>query len=210
VDHRRYAKACDRHWFRKTFNLAPGAKTVGVIAQFIARKGHRYLIASIPDILAVVPQAHFLFFGKGPLEADIQRLCGDHNLLDHITFAGFRDDLDSILPCLDLVVHPATMEGLGVSLLQAAASGVPIVASPVGGIPEIVQHQKNGLLINPLDTSALIQAAISILSNSELAARLGKKGVAIVKDRFSIEAMIAGNLRIYNRILHPNRQQSPI
>jgi glycosyltransferase involved in cell wall biosynthesis len=80
-----------------------------------------------------------VFFGKGPLAGLLQERVDAEGLADHVRLAGFRDDLTEVLPCLDLLVHPATMEGLGVSLLQASAAGVPIVASRAGGIPEAVR-----------------------------------------------------------------------
>ena len=83
---------------------------------------------------------------------------------------GFRSDLDRILPCLDLLVHPATMEGLGVSLLQAASAGVPILASRTGGIPEAVREGENGLLVRPGDSAALGAALDQVAWRSRISA----------------------------------------
>ena len=116
-------------------------------------------------------------------------------------FAGYRTDLERILPCLDLVVHPATMEGLGVSLLQAAAAGVPIVATRVGGIPEIVHDGVNGYLVEVGNTQAMIEAVLRLLRNPFEAKRLGRAGRDLVRSHFSLEAMVAGNLRVYRRML---------
>ena len=205
VDYARYAKPCNKNWFLETFHLTHDSRAIGIIAQFIGRKGHRYLIDAIPNILETVPQARFLFLGKGPLEDDIRRLCVEHRLQDHVIFAGFRGDLDAVLPCLDLVVHPATMEGLGVALLQASAAGVPIVATRVGGIPEIVHHTKNGLLVNPGDADALAEAVSTILTDPNLSRRMGQQGQKIVKRHFSLDTMVAGNQRIYDQILPPKQ-----
>jgi glycosyltransferase involved in cell wall biosynthesis len=109
---------------------------VGVVAQLIERKGHRFLLDALPALIAARPNLQLVFFGKGPLAGLLQERIDGEGLADHVRLAGFRDDLTDLLPCLDLLVHPATMEGLGVSLLQASAAGVPIVASRAGGIPE--------------------------------------------------------------------------
>jgi glycosyltransferase involved in cell wall biosynthesis len=201
VDHRRYATPCDREWFLKEFGLQPTDRTIGMIAQFIPRKGHRFLIDAAPGIIASCPDVRFLFFGKGPLQKDTRKMCDRNRIVDKVIFAGFRNDLERILPCLDLVVHPARMEGLGVSLLQSAAAGVPIVASRVGGIPEIVIDGNNGYLIDVGDRRAIMRRVIELLTDPEKAQRFGSAGRMIVQSRFSIDAMVKGNLLIYIDVL---------
>ena len=201
VDHRRYATSCDREWFLKEFGLQPTDRTIGMIAQFIPRKGHRFLIAAAPGILARCPEARFLLFGKGPLEEELHQQCKHNRIAERVIFAGFRDDLERILPCLDVVVHPATMEGLGVSLLQAAAAGVPIVATHAGGIPEVVKDGYNGFLIDPKDTIQFVRSVIVLLSESQLAKLFGNRGRRMVIKNFSIDAMVSGYLRIYQELV---------
>ena len=198
VDIQRYQISGDREWFRREFALPPDALAVGVIAQLIERKGHRFLIEAMPAILDRCPQAHFLFFGKGPLAGQLREQCTVAGLSDKVTFAGFRDDLNAVLPCLDLVVHPALMEGLGVSLLQAAAAGVPIVAGNAGGIPEIVVHGENGFLVPPGRSDVLVQPITELLLNKESNRRMGHAGQKIVRERFSIEAMVTSYQKLYN------------
>jgi glycosyltransferase involved in cell wall biosynthesis len=101
------------------------------------------------------------------------------------------------------------MEGLGVSLLQAAAAGVPLVATRVGGIPEIVHHQKNGLLIEPRNPDALTQAATAILTDPTMAIRMGQSGRELVKRSFSLENMVSGNRDVYRRILKQAPPREP-
>ena len=201
IDHRRYATPCDRDWFLREFGLQPTDRTIGMIAQFIPRKGHRLLIEAAPEIIGRCPGARFLFFGKGPLLEDVRKMCDRNRIGDKMIFAGFRTDLERILPCLDLVAHPARMEGLGVSLLQAAAAGVPIVASRVGGIPEIVQDGVNGYLIDVGDRRAIMRRIIELLSDPEKARRFGSAGRMIVRSRFSVDAMVKGNLAVYRQML---------
>jgi glycosyltransferase involved in cell wall biosynthesis len=201
VDYRRYAQPCDKHWFRREFGLLPAHRTIAMIAQFIPRKGHRLLIEAARHILVSCPEARFLLFGMGPLEKEIQWSCEHKGIADKVIFCGFRNDLDRILPCLDLVIHPAEMEGLGVSLLQAAAAGVPIVASRVGGIPEIVQDGVNGYLIDVGDRRAIMRRIIELLADPEKARRFGSSGRMIVRSRFSIDAMVKGNLAVYREML---------
>jgi glycosyltransferase involved in cell wall biosynthesis len=201
VDHRRYTAPCDRNWFLREFGLQPTERTIGMIAQFIPRKGHRLLIDAAPEIIGRCPAARFLFFGKGPLKEDVRKMCDRNRIGGRMIFAGFRTDLQRILPCLDLVVHPARMEGLGVSLLQSAAAGVPIVASRAGGIPEIVQDGVNGYLIDVGDRRAIIRRIVELLADPEKACRFGSTGRMIVRSRFSIDAMVKGNLAVYRQML---------
>jgi len=201
VDIRMYAGPCDRAWFRKEFALEEGERPCGVLAQFIQRKGHRFLLEAIPRILRDQPLAKFLLFGRGPLEDDLRARCRDMGISERVIFAGFRSDLDRIIGCLDLIIHPALMEGLGVSLLQAAAAGVPIVAARVGGIPEIVKDGINGYLIPPSDVDSIAGAVLKILADRELARRFGLNGQRIAAAGFSLESMVRGNLEVYRKMV---------
>jgi glycosyltransferase involved in cell wall biosynthesis len=122
-------------------------------------------------------------------------------LSQHVQLPGFRNDLDKILPCLDLLVHPAYMEGLGVSLLQAAACCVPIIGGRAGGIPEVVRDGVNGRLMTPGDATELSHQVHELLKQPELRQRMGQAGLGLVKDEFSIEAMVRGNWRCYEELL---------
>lgn len=187
-------------WFRDTFGLNDGDLVIGMVAQFIARKGHSTLLDALPAVLAAHPNAKVILFGQGPLRDEIAaRVQGDALLTQHVQLPGFRKDLDRILPCLDVLAHPAYMEGLGVSLLQAAACGVPLVGGRAGGIPEIVQPGLNGELITPGDTAALTSALTKLLASADLRQAYGQAGRAWVEQRFSIDAMVAGNLAVYQR-----------
>lgn len=201
VDYNLYQRTCNRNWFRQEFGLDEERKAVGIIAQLIERKGHRFLIQSIHSIIKHSPKSTFIFFGQGPLLEVLSTMIQDLGLQDRVSFAGFRYDLENILPCLDLVVHPAAMEGLGVSLLQAAAAGVPIVATSVGGIPEIVRDGHNGYLVPFGDKNCLSQAVIRLLNDTELAAKFSQAGRDLVKSNFSIPAMVYGNLQVYREII---------
>jgi glycosyltransferase involved in cell wall biosynthesis len=201
VDTAAYRPGCDRAWFRREFALAEDETAVAVIAQLIPRKGHQVLIDALPEVLAAVPRTRILLFGQGPLREALEAQCQERGVAERVVFAGFRADLERILPCLDLVVHPAFMEGLGVSLLQAAACGVAIVAARAGGIPEVVRHGENGLLVEPGDAEALTAAVVNLLRDEVRRHVLGQGGRALVERSFSIERMVLGNLAIYHEML---------
>jgi glycosyltransferase involved in cell wall biosynthesis len=201
VDMAPYQSGCDRQWFRESFGLEEDAITLGVIAQLIPRKGHRFLLDAMPRLLADFPGVRLLLFGKGAQEAEIRSRAERLGIGDKVMLVGFRDDLPKILPCLDLVVHPALMEGLGVSLLQAASAGRPVVASHAGGMPEAVRDGENGLLVPPGDSDALAEAILRLLSDPPLAQRMGEAGRSLMAQEFSVTHMVEGNLAVYRSLL---------
>jgi glycosyltransferase involved in cell wall biosynthesis len=187
-------------WFREEFKLSDESLVIGMAAQFIERKGHLTLLDALPAVFARHPEARVLLLGQGPLVESIQqRVAADPVLAGRVQLTGFRRDLDRVLPCLDVLAHPAYMEGLGVALLQAAACGVPIVGGRTGGIPEIVQPGLNGELIEPGDVAALAGALNDLLDSGERRVRMGAAGRLWVEKQFSIDAMVEGNLAVYLR-----------
>lgn len=195
----------DMSWFGDEFHLASDVLTIAMAAQFIARKGHRTLIAALPAVIAAQPRTRVLLFGQGPELAVIKKQVERAELQQQVVFAGFRSDLERVLPCVDVMVHPAEMEGLGVALLQAAACGLPIVAGRAGGIPEIVRPGLNGELIEPGDVGALSGHLIRLLGDAALRQRYGAAGRALTLAEFSIDAMVEGNLQIYRDVCAAKR-----
>jgi glycosyltransferase involved in cell wall biosynthesis len=183
------------------FSLPHDSRLVGMAAQFIPRKGHEVLLKAIPAILKGCPVARFLLFGKGPGRDAVVQQVQEAGLEEVVRFPGFRSDLPSLLPHLDLLVHPATMEGLGVILLQAGASGVPVVASAAGGIPEAVVHEETGLLVPPGDPEALSAAVLCLLTDEARSRAMGESARRRVRDVFSVARMVDGNLAVYRELL---------
>jgi glycosyltransferase involved in cell wall biosynthesis len=201
VDPRPFQQPCERDWFLSQFGLPRESQVIGIVAQLIARKGHRILLEALPGLIARFPTLHLLVLGKGPLERELREMIRHLGLAGRVHLAGFRDDLPRILSCLDLLVHPALMEGLGVSLLQAAGAGVPIVACRAGGIPEAVRDGVNGLLVPPGDVEALGEAIGRVLSDPALARSMGAAGRKLVEREFSVDGMVEGNLTVYRELL---------
>jgi glycosyltransferase involved in cell wall biosynthesis len=201
VEWHRYAQPVDRSAIRARLGVADDALLIGVIAQLIPRKGHRFLLAALPELLAVHPNLQVRFFGQGARAAALHQQIAALGLTAQVQLMGFRDDLAEIVPTLDLVVHPVLMEGLGVSLLQAASAGVPIVASRVGGIPEAVRDGDTGLLVPPGDIGALRTAINALLANNEQRQRLGANGKIRMEQEFGIDAMVEGNLAVYRELI---------
>jgi len=185
---------------REKFSLPQDSFVIGVIAQLIDRKGHRFLIEALPEILRQHPNVRVLLFGRGGQARKLQQQIDDAGLAAVVQLVGFHTDLLHWLVALDLVVHPALMEGLGVSLLQASSLGVPIIASRAGGIPEAVHDGVNGLLVPPGDVAALSQALLRLIPDAALRAQFGAAGKTLVANEFSMAKMVEGNLAAYRSL----------
>jgi glycosyltransferase involved in cell wall biosynthesis len=201
VDATPYLAPVERAAMCREFGLPDDALVAGMVAQLIPRKGHRTLLAALPALRERFPRLRVLLFGKGPLAAPLQASIEQHGLQDLVRMAGFREDLPRWLGGLDLLVHPADMEGLGVALLQAAAAGVPVIASRAGGLGEAVADGVTGLLVEPGDANALGAAMSRLLGDAALRRRMGEAGRARILSEFSVEAMVAGNFSVYQRVL---------
>lgn len=191
----------ERAWFNDTFKVPEEGLALGVIAQLIQRKGHQVLLEAMPPIVARWPDIRLFFFGKGPMEAALRDEIAQRGLGQQVQMVGFREDLERILPCLDLVIHPALREGMGVSLLQASAAEVPIVASAVGGIPEAVRDGETGLLVPPNQPQALSLAMASLLEDPMRRRAMGRAGRSWVERAFCADLMVEGNLQVYQELL---------
>ena len=207
VDASPYLHPVERAALTREFGVGEDELLVGIVAQLIARKGHRHLIDAVDALRARHPRLRVLVFGRGPLEPALRAEVQQRGLSNHFVFAGFRDDLPRWLGGLDLLVHPAQMEGLGVALLQASAAAVPIIASRAGGLPEAVADGVTGLLVPPGDGQALCAAMDTLLCDPARRRRMGDAGRARVLAEFSVETMAEGNLAVYRRVLASRRQR---
>jgi glycosyltransferase involved in cell wall biosynthesis len=187
--------------FRKAFTLAADALTVVCIAQLIPRKGHATLLDAWPAIVAACPRARLLVFGQGPEEARLRQQAAQLGVHESVSFAGFRPDLLHFLGHVDLLVHPALREGLGVSLLQAQAAGVPVVATRAGGIPEAISDGSTGLLVPPANSVALATAVVRLLQDAGKRQAYGAAGRVRVAQEYSLAGMVSGNLQVYRELL---------
>jgi glycosyltransferase involved in cell wall biosynthesis len=193
----------DHEGFLDEFGLSGDGPVLAMIAQLIPRKGHAVFFEALPSILAKHPRVRVLIFGRGPLKDELVRTVQKQRLDKFVRFEGFRTDLERVIPHVDMVVHPAFMEGLGVSLLEAAACGVPIVACRAGGIPEIVLDKLNGFLVKPGESASLARHIIALLDDPDQMHLFGRTGRELAVESFSIERMIRDNHQVYVDALMP-------
>lgn len=161
-------------WLRRELQLADSSLLIATIGQIGLRKGQDVLAIAAPDIIRQIPSAHFLMLGERTstklesieFEQSIHRSFAEQNLTKHLHMLGYRNDVATLLPEIDLIVHPANQEPFGRVLLEAAASGVPVVATRVGGTEEIVVDGVTGILVPARDPAALADAVVGLLRDA--------------------------------------------
>ena len=188
--------------FRKEFEINDDDFVIAMIAQFIPRKGHRYLFDVMPKLRDSYPNIRVLLFGSGPGEGDLRALATELNLHGTVQFAGFRDNLDDYLACIDLLVHPAVQEGLGVAMLKGAAAGVSVIAFDTAGSREAVVHGKTGVLVPAEDIVELQQAIAVLIDDSKMRREYGQAGRQRTKNEFTVKIMVERHIELYGSVLH--------
>jgi len=177
------------------------AKLVVSAGRLSPEKGHRYLVEAIAGLKIKQPGAFFLFCGDGPCREALEKQAHELGVLDRTLFSGFRRDLPEIFSVMDLFVLPSLSEGLPNVILEAFASGKPVVASDVGGVSEIVNHEVNGLLVPPQQSDHLAEAIERILSDPLWGKEMGNSGHEKVKAEFTFEAQTEKLEKRYLQVL---------
>jgi len=186
---------------RRRLGIPDGAPLVVVPARISIEKGHRDLLAAAPAVLRDHPGAVFLLVGTGPLEDELRAQAQRSGLDESVRFAGFRDDVCAVLAACDLVVLPSHAEGTPAALLEAQALRRPVVATCVGGIPDIVREGRTALLVEPGAPDALAEAIGVLLGDPARRATMGEAGRALVEAEFTVERMAARTLDAYQAAL---------
>jgi glycosyltransferase involved in cell wall biosynthesis len=188
--------------FREEFDIDEGDFAIAVIGQLIPRKGHRFLFDVIPNIRDAHPNLRVVLFGTGEEEPRLRALAKQLTLGATVRFAGFREDLDTFLACIDLLVHPATEEGLGVAMLKAAAASIPVVAFDVAGSREAVLHGRTGVLVPARDVWALQKAISTLIEEPTMCREFGAAGRRRMQEEFSVQTMVDSHLDLYQSALN--------
>ncbi len=182
--------------------LAGGGPVIGSVAMFRGSKGHDHLLDAFAAVRAEWPGARLLLVGDGVRRGWVERLVRERALDGAVRLVGFRRDVAALLRLMDCFVLASTRtEGVPQSLLQAMAVGVPVLASAIGGIPEVVAHLRTGLLVVPGDVTGLAGAIASVLRDPAGARRRAEEGRAIVAARYSRDAAIGRTIALYRELL---------
>jgi glycosyltransferase involved in cell wall biosynthesis len=185
---------------RALLGLSPGERAIGCVGNFTAKKDHHTLLRAFASLAATYPELRLVLVGSGPLEAELRAEVGALGLGPVVVFTGMRDDVSELLPAFDVFVLSSRYEGLPIALLEAMATGVPSVATRVGGIPEVVTDGVDGLLIEPGEPDEIVKAVDRILGDPALAAQLGANAASRSAE-FDLASAVGRTQAIYDEVL---------
>jgi glycosyltransferase involved in cell wall biosynthesis len=202
--HRFIEGAKQRTRKRKELGIPRSSIVIGYVGWLITIKGVTYLVSAMAKVLEKYPNSLLILVGKGDdkggeeikLKEQVERA----GLADKVHFLGWRSDMDEIMGCFDIFVLPSLNEGMGRVLVEAMAARLPIVASSVGGIPDLIKDGKNGLLVPPEDASALEKAISALLEDKAQRKRMGEAGKKMCRP-YSTEAMVEQIDDLYRELL---------
>jgi glycosyltransferase involved in cell wall biosynthesis len=183
---------------REEYGMDADAEIVGVVGRLELEKGHPTLLEAWPLVLADVPCAYLVIVGEGSRLDALREIARGLGVDRHVIFTGRRDDIPAITAALDVAVLPSYREAQGLTILEAMALARPVVASNVGGIPEMIEDGRNGLLVPPHDPAALAAAIVRLLADHQLADMIGRAGHDTVHDRFCIQMMVNAVQELYD------------
>jgi glycosyltransferase involved in cell wall biosynthesis len=199
VDWAQLQPTMTRDALRASIGVPADAPLAGIIARLTEQKAHRVLFDAMaaPALSAL----HLLVVGDGELRDDLRSRAELLGIAPRVHFLGARRDLGNILGAIDIFTMPSYWEGLPLSMVLAMGAGLPIVASRVAGIPEVVKHGISGLLVDAGDSHQLVRSLSTLVRDSHLRSRLGASAKAFVLPRFGIDGYVASIATLYDRLL---------
>jgi glycosyltransferase involved in cell wall biosynthesis len=187
---------------KRKWKIDPSDKVVGSVTRLFDQKSPGDFIRMANEILKNNGRVSFLLVGDGPLRREIEAMISEHGISEKVVLTGFRNDIPELLSIMDVFVLTSLWEGLPRVLPQAMAMGIPIVATRVDGIPEVVKHGQNGFLVPPKDFRALAQRTIQLIENPSLAKRMGEAGKQMVYPEFCVKEMVKKTEKLYEYLFN--------
>jgi glycosyltransferase involved in cell wall biosynthesis len=186
-----------RQRVRTVLGVAPDTRLAGFVGRLTWAKDHATMIRAFQRVQERLPDTVLVLIGDGPLKLELKELAAAEGIASRVLFLGDRSDIPELLPGLDLFVMSSVTEGYSIALLEACASGLPIVATKVGGNAEIVQEGVNGNLVPEREPVEMANAIIALLADGERAEAMGRAGREWVLDQGSFRTMATRYTRIY-------------
>jgi len=186
---------------KKKLHFRPDVQLIGHVARLHYEKGQLYLLKAFQQLLTQKSDVKLLIVGDGPERQALEKFVSKQSLEAEVKFLGYRKDITDILSIIDLFVLPSFWEGLPLAILEAMALGKPVVATRVGGIPEIIDHLQDGFLVPPKNTTELSQAMLTVLNQPDLAQKLGSQAQQKIFDQYNIDRMIPKIEAVYSELI---------
>jgi glycosyltransferase involved in cell wall biosynthesis len=200
VDIRKFDNVLPASDFRQRLGVAANHILVGTIAAMAKNKGYPNLLKAAKIVTRQIDNVTFCAVGDGPDREKIIKMADEFGVKNHFIFTGYREDIGNFLKTFDIFVLASRKEGLGTSILDAQAVGLPVIACAAGGTPEIISDGKNGLLVPPNNEQRLAEAVVQLINNPQLKKTLGRNAKQTVK-RFDIHYTIEKNIKLYEQML---------
>jgi glycosyltransferase involved in cell wall biosynthesis len=201
IDTACYTEECDADAVRRELGIPAGAPVVGTVGRLHEVKRQDVLLRAFKRVRERVPGAHLLLVGDGPLREELATRSGQLGLSGYVHFAGYQQHTTPYLRTMTCFALPSRSEGMPQSLLEACVAGVPVVASRVGGIPEVIEHGRTGLLVESGDEGALADGLVELLGSTERSRALSEAARAKVLARFDIGRMAGDYHRDFLELL---------
>lgn len=190
VDTDRFRPGCDRRAAKAELGLRPESIVIGTVGRLEPRKGTDTLLAAVAALRAADADITLVVVGDGPLRVALAREAGERGIAERVRFLGDRADVAEVLAALDVFVLPSRTEGMSNALLEAMAMGLPVVATAVGGTPEVIDDGRSGYLVPADDPKRMAAAVTRVLADAALAARLGVAARQTVEERYGARSMV--------------------
>jgi glycosyltransferase involved in cell wall biosynthesis len=185
----------------REFGLDNRVKIIGTVGRLVKQKGYTFLLKAFRQVNKIYPETRLLIVGEGEDRNRLETYIRTININKKVIFAGVRRDLERIYPIMDIFVISSIWEPLGNVALEAAAFGIPVVATMVGGLPEVVLHRQTGILVPPEEPDELAEAILFLLRNPDIARRMGESGRERVKNYFTPERVGDEVEKVYEYVL---------
>lgn len=200
IDTNKYARTSKAE-ARRDLELDEDAVVFGCVSRLDALKNHPVMIRAFAKVAGDEPRSRFLVVGDGPERSRIETLIGRLSLKDRVVMAGYTDRVAEHLAAMDMFFQPSTEEGLSLTILEAAASGVPVVATAVGGTPEIISHGDTGTLVGVGDEDAIADAMSNYFGDRTPFVEMAEKAKRDVAERFSLESAQKQYASLYRNVM---------
>ena len=201
IDTDRFATAGDPAAVRAMLEVPPEAPLVGTVGRLNEVKRQDRLIRGFARALGRAPDAHLVLVGDGPLMMDFRSLAEGLGIASRVHFAGYQAEPERFLGAMDVFALTSRSEGMPLAVLEAWASGVPVVASRVGGLPEMIDDGRTGLLVDAEDEGALASAIVGLVADPDSARRIGAAGRELARARYDVRTMSGAYDRHYRELL---------
>ncbi|OHC01692.1 MAG: hypothetical protein A3H23_04310 [Planctomycetes bacterium RIFCSPLOWO2_12_FULL_40_19] len=186
---------------RDEFGLGKDDFVCATVGRLVPVKGHTYLIKAIQKVVKVIPEAKFLFVGDGELKSKLSEEIKSYDLQRNIFLLGARNDIATILSCINVFLLPSLNEGFGMALIEAMAARKPVIATNVGGVPEVIINGTTGILVPSKDPEAFSSAIIKLYNNPEMSLEMGLAGYSRARNLFDIKTTVREFEDLYSKLI---------